>query len=380
MAPKVSMVVQRLPSFVDAPKIERHAQGISDPLDRLRYLRQATAAGPPNRRRRTLLISFVLAVAVIPLHTTSNANVRRAPDLPLRATRQAGSDVPNVWLVDKTSEFEVYSNGLRVETQLSVSNEPRWYLLVSHDQAAQSGPRRSEPAGIVFHSTEGDQAPFQPNQNHALKRISKDLLLYVRRKRAYHYLIDRIGRVHRIVHESDAANHAGHSVWADSRWLYVNLNASFLGVAFEANTQPDQPTVNQAQVHAAKVLTSMLRNRYNMPAENCVTHAQVSVNPSNMRIGWHTDLGNNFPFQDIGLPDNYAQPSPVLSVFGFEYDAAYLEHASSALWKGLALADERIREAAAIQGMPPARYRTLLQKRYRSQLAALREQGATEEN
>jgi N-acetylmuramoyl-L-alanine amidase len=380
MAPKVSMVVQRLPSFVDAPKIERHAQGISDPLDRLRYLRQATAAGPPNRRRRTLLISFVLAVAVIPLHTTSNANVRRAPDFPLRAARQAGSDVPNVWLVDKTSEFEVYSNGLRVETQLSVSGEPRWYSLISHNPAAQSGPPRSQPAGIVFHSTESDQAPFQPDQNHALKRIGKDLLLYVRSKRSYHFVIDRIGRVHRIVYESDAANHAGHSVWADSRWLFFDLNASFLGVAFEAQTRPDQPTVNQAQVHAAKVLTEMLRRKYNVATENCVTHAQVSVNPSNMRIGWHTDLGKDFPFEDIGLPDSYEQPSPVLSVFGFEYDAAYLERASPALWKGLALADERIREAAAVQGMPPARYRTLLQKRYRSQLAALREQGATEEN
>ena len=384
MAPKVSMVVQRLPSLVEAPKLERHAQAISDPLERLRYLRQATgiAAPHPSQRRWILLVSVVLAVAVIPLHSTSNANVRRPQDLNLRspAPRPAGLDVPNVWLVDKTNEFEVYSNGLRVETQLSVSNEPRWYLLVSHDQAAQSGPRRSEPAGIVFHSTEGDQAPFQPNQNHALKRISKDLLLYVRRKRAYHYLIDRIGRVHRIVYESDAANHAGHSVWADSRWLYVNLNTSFLGVAFEANTRPDQPTVNQAQVHAAKVLTSMLRNKYNMPAENCVTHAQVSVNPSNMRIGWHTDLGNNFPFQDIGLPDNYAQPSPVLSVFGFEYDAAYLEHASSALWKGLALADERIREAAALRGMESAKYRTLLHRRYRNQLVALRDQDANEEN
>jgi len=369
---------------VDSPKIEKQAQEISDPLERLRYLQQATGKGtlPPSLRRWLLLASFVLAVAIIPLHTTSNANVRRAQDLtlPPGAPRQAGRDVPNVWLVDKTNEFEVYSNGLRIETQLSVSGEPRWYSLISHNPAAKSGPRRSEPAGIVFHSTESDQAPFQPDQNHALKRIGKELLLYVRNKRAYHFLIDRIGRVHRIVHESDAANHAGHSAWADSNWLYVNLNASFLGVAFEAQTRPDQPTVNEAQVYAAKVLTAMLRSKYNVAAENCVTHAQVSVNPSNMRIGWHTDLGNSFPFQDIGLPDNYEPPSPVLSVFGFEYDAAYLERASPALWKGLALADERIREAAAVQGMEPAKYRKLLQERYRNQLAALRNPGATEDN
>src|SRR5262249_24769443 len=162
---------------------------------------------------RILVASFILAVAVIPLHTTSNAKVRRQPDLPLPSPRQAGSGVRNVWLVDKTNEFEVYSNGLRVETQLSVSNEPRWYSLINHDAAALSGPRRSQPAGIVFHSTESDQAPFEPNQAPTLIRLGKDLLLYVRKKRAYHYLIDRIGRVHRIVYESDSANHAGHSVW-----------------------------------------------------------------------------------------------------------------------------------------------------------------------
>ena len=377
-------MVQRLPSLVDAPRIEKQAQEISDPLERLRYLREATGNGTPpaSRRRWLLLASFVLAVAVIPLHTTSNANVRRPQDLSVRpgAARQAGADAPNVWLVDKTNEFEVYSNGLRIETLLSVSGEPRWYSLISHNPEAKLGPRRSAPAGIVFHSTESDQAPFQPDQTHALKRIGRELLLYVRSKRSYHFLIDRIGRVHRIVNESDAANHAGHSAWADSTWLYVNLNASFLGVAFEAQTRPDQPTVNQAQVYAAKVLTEMLRSKYNVPASNCVTHAQVSVNPANMRIGWHTDLGNGFPFLDIGLPDNYEPASPVLSVFGFEYDAAYLERASPALWKGLALADERIREAAAAGGMKSARYRKLLQERYRNQLAALRNQGATEDN
>src|SRR5713226_7590936 len=352
MAPKVPMVVRRFPSFVDAPKIERRAQQISDPIERLRYLRQATGTATLRHpgRRWTWLASFALVVVVVPLHTTSNANVRRPLDLRLPAAqREAGAVVPNVWLVDKTNEFEVYSNGLRVENLLSVANEPRWHSPIS--RAAQSGPRRSQPAGIVFHSTESDQAPFQPDQNRALKRIGKELLVYVRNKRAYHFVVDRIGRVHRIVNESDAANHAGHSVWADSRWLYFNLNASFLGVAFEAQTRPDQPTMNQAQVHAARVLTEMLRSKYNLAAENCVTHAQVSINPSNMRIGWHTDLGANFPFRDVGLPDNYEQPSPVIALFGFEYDATYLERASPALWKGLALADERIREAAALQGM-----------------------------
>ena len=84
--------------------------------------------------------------------------------------------------------------------------------------------------------TEGDQVPFEVEQSEELRRIGHELLLYVRSKRAYHFLIDRFGRVFRLVIESDTANHAGHSVWADARWRYVDLNASFLGVAFEART------------------------------------------------------------------------------------------------------------------------------------------------
>jgi hypothetical protein len=377
-------VVGRFPTFVNAAEIEKQAQKISDPLDRLRYLRQATGlANPPRSGRRwTWLASFVLAVTIVAPHSVSDANVGRTQDLklPLRALQKPASEILNVWLVDKTNDFEIYSNGLRVETQLSVSNEPRWYSPIVRGKDAQLGPRRSQPAGIVFHTTESEDVPFEPDQNHALKRIGKELLLYVRNKHAYHFLIDRFGRVHRIVNESDTANHAGKSVWADSRWLYLSLNESFLGVALEGHTEPDQPPANRAQIHAAKMLTDMLRSKYNLPAENCVTHAQVSVNPSNMRIGWHTDWGKNFPFEDLGLPDNYVQPSPPLSVFGFGYDAAYMERTGPALWKGLALAEQQVREAAALRGMEVARYKGILQKRYRDQLEALEDQGASEEN
>jgi len=158
------------------------------------------------------------------------------------------------------------------------------------------------------------------------------------------------------------------------------LNASFLGVAFEAQTVRGQSPVNPAQVHAARVLTEMLRSKYNLAAENCVTHAQVSVNPSNMRVGWHTDWGKDFPFEEIGLPDNYQQPSPALEVFGLAYDTAYLEVTGAAMWKGLALAEEQLRQAAAAQGATLAEYRKHLQKRYRDQVAALRHHGAQEEN
>ena len=62
-----------------------------------------------------------------------------------------------------------------------------------------------------------------------LKRIGKEVLTFVQQNRSYHFVIDRFGQVFRIVYESDIANHAGNSVWADDSGIYVNLNSSFLG-------------------------------------------------------------------------------------------------------------------------------------------------------
>jgi hypothetical protein len=178
--------------------------------------------------------------------------------------------------------------------------------------------------------------------------------------------------------ESDEAFHAGHSVWADSKSSYVDLNQSFLGVAFEARMQADQAIITEAQLRAARALTEMLRAKYNLPAENCVVHAQVSVNPSNRRIGWHTDWGTGFPFRELGLPDNYQIPNPSLYLFGFEYDPAYTDATGPDVWQGLTAAEDRVREAAAERGVTPAEYRKVLQQRFRDALSAV--QHAGEEN
>ena len=183
---------------------------------------------------------------------------------------------------------------------------------------------RTEPAGIVFHSTESLQAPFEASEARMIQRIGRFLLDFIRTQRSYHFVIDRFGRVYRVVAEDGVANHAGRSVWADSRGVYVNLNASFLSIAFEAQTDASMP-LSSAQVHAARVLTDMLRGRFGIPAANCVTHAQVSVNPWNWRIGYHTDWASGLPFAALGLPDNYAQPLPAIALFGFEYDDVFLK-------------------------------------------------------
>ena len=188
-------------------------------------------------------------------------------------------------MVEKDSSEEVFSNGLHIDTRFAVSNHPRSYLAFPlNGPSGSRGVRRSAPAGIVFHTTESLQIPFEARRNRALKRIGESLLEYIGRRCAYHYLIDRFGRVFRVVAEQDAANHAGYSVWADDRWRYINLNESFLGVSFEARTEEGQSDahVSPAQVRSATMLTELLRGRYRIPATNCVTHLQVSVNPDNM--------------------------------------------------------------------------------------------------
>src|SRR4051812_14880058 len=127
---------------------------------------------------------------------------------------------------------------------------------------APSADWKSQPVGIVFHTTESAIAPFESNKNDALKRISHMLLTNLRDNRSYNFFIDRFGQVLRLVEETSAANHAGNSIWADENYAYLNLNNSFLGIAFEAqtNTGDGISAINSAQIHAGRVLTEMLRS------------------------------------------------------------------------------------------------------------------------
>jgi hypothetical protein len=280
-----------------------------------------------------------------------------------------------VWQVEQSGDSEVYSNGLRIDTRFTIANGSRAYTAFRRDGAAPVKPvRRFQPAGIVYHTTESCQAPFEAEDTQVLKRLGESMLDYVRRKRAYNYVIDRFGRVYRVVAESDTAYHAGYSVWADDQWFYINLNEAFLGVAFEAQTQPGlaEALASPAQVRAAAMLTEMLRSRYAISAVNCVTHAQVSVNPSNMLVGYHTDWAAGFPFEALGLPDNYQQALPSLWAFGFDYEQAWLALNGNRISAGVKLAEQDLARGAASAGMRPAAYRRALREQYRGWMAEIR--------
>jgi hypothetical protein len=360
--------------------VERRAGRITDPVERLRYLRREVGARPGQshrgrialRRGALLIAGLLVLVTLVPVPTgTAETFVKQ------RTVAVAGADKPpvasRVWLVEASNSLEVYSNGLRIDLKYAVSNRPRRpfpiFPLIAGSQEQAEG---TAPVGIVYHTTESNLAPFEEEENRKLRQLGRNLIEVVRLNRSYHYVIDRFGRAYRVVQESDAANHVGTSIWADRHGAYVNLNDSFLGISFEGQTDAIDE-VTPAQVATGKVLTEMLRARYGISTENCVTHAQVSVNPRNMRIGEHTDWAGKFPFAGVGLPDNYSIPLPSLWVFGFEYDRVFL-HATGTRWRGLDLAELQVARRAAAEGLETSRYRAILQHRYKDIESALEEE------
>lgn len=322
-----------------------------------------------------MALPFIIALAPAPSPRGAAEIIERERGLLVPRADAAvvpPSPVPRVWVVDRSETTEVYSNGLRVDLTFLTPNRPRARFPV-YSLAGASTPVKygSAPVGIVFHTTESLVAPFEEDENRRLRQLGRNLLEVVRSERAYHFVIDRFGRVFAVVQESDAANHAGNSIWADAEGIYVNLNDSFLGVSFEGQTGATED-VTPAQIESAKVLTEALRSRYGIVAENCVTHGQVSVNPRNMKIGVHTDWAAHFPFAKLGLPNNYAVPLASVYAFGFASDSTY-EDAVGMNFSGLALANAQLEKQAAAQGLPVARYRAILRHRYKDIAADLKE-------
>ena len=382
-----------VPRVRDEAWIEQQAAQIVNPLDRLRFLRQVAATAgeatlnESSRRPRiwmrtwgpgSIAAALLAGFALWPLPTgTAEMQAREqrllAPGAVAAApaTNASASISPRIWRVDASDSLEVYSNGLRIDLTYAVANRPRnRYPIFPLAGAGRPTAYGDQPVGIVYHTTESQVAPFEEDENHLLKKLGRNLLEVIRQERAYHYVIDRFGRVYGVVHESDAANHAGKSIWADSSGVYLNLNDSFLGIAFEGQTGVDETVVNPAQLTAARALTDMLRARYHLAAESCVTHAQVSVNPSNMHIGSHTDWAGNFPFGGLGLPDNYSVALPSVYAFGFQFDDHFIL-ATGGRWRGLILAEEQVARQAAANNTSVAQYRAILQHRYKDIAATL---------
>lgn len=379
----MSMKTSSGPAVAQRLWVDRIAGHIRDPIARLRFLKMMAPADRRGKGWRRLKrwapvllglaagLGILLLIAWKPRPRIAPAGNAAAP-MHLPVTRRAVNGAPpDVWLVERKAELETYSNGLQIDGKFTTGTHRRSYLAFP----TNGGPfvSRGEPAGIVFHTTESQQAPFEANANGTLKRIGESLLEYVRRKQAYNFVIDRFGRVFRIVPEGDAANHSGHSAWADRDWSYINLNESFIAIAFEAASPRTAhgAHINPAQVRSAGILLEWLRGRYPIPAANCVVHAQVSVNPSAMLVGVHVDWAAGFPFEEIGLPDNYLLPLPAVWAYGFDCDANFTGKAGPEMKAGIDAARAMVADKAAENGLSPEQYRKRLRERYRAMSIAV---------
>jgi hypothetical protein len=343
-------------------------------LEELRHLLRANSLGaavPLDRQTRASLVFTRLAHAGIALAALSGLTLvaagayqlwRSAPapaaaaapgsaeaTAPTPSTPSAGVAPTGSWLVEQGPEFEQYSNGLRIETGFTTTHEPRQFRTLTEDGLLEAGTF-DQPVGILFHTSESDIWPLEPSYNENLRDSSRRLLRYVQRKKLYNYLIDRFGRAYRVVDEGSKANHAGYSVWSNGGHVYMNLNHAFLGVSFETRWEGGKALpITQAQFATGRNLSDLLRQRYQIRPEMCVTHGLTSVNPKKRQIGFHMDWARGFPFEAYGLPDQYQKAAPSVTLFGFGYDEDFLKVLDQP-WPGVQEAVRRLEGEALASG------------------------------
>jgi hypothetical protein len=348
------------------PLFSRNPNGALDPPRRVH-------TPLPRRARRAVNVAALLlvaaagaAIAAYPLRSLStvpsvaaplaltvaapaaDANAAVAEALPAAAR---GIAPDRIWLVDSGPGFELYSNGLRIDTSAAVAGEPRRYRVFDL-RAGMGQELLDRPVGIVFHTSESDIWPLEESFNEKLRDSSQNLLRYLKRNRVYHYLIDRFGQVFRVVEEKDKANHAGNSVWSVGERVYINLNGPTIGVSFETRWEGGRALpITRAQLEAGRSLTDYLQQKWSIEPAMCVTHGLASVNPRKHLIGHHVDWARGFPFAAFGLPDQYAVPSPAVALFGFGHDEVFAA-AVGEPWPGVAEAERRIAAEARTQGLP----------------------------
>ena len=343
----------------------------------------ARPAGRPEPRRparlglpaASLLAGFALVAAGY--QATRPVTAEPAGEAPRLAPRPVAETLPvlpqgvspsRVWLVQSGDRWELYSNGLRVDTTYAIAGEPRRFRAF-HVAAGMQEAVEEKPVGILFHTSESDIWPLEESFNEKLRDSSQGLLRYLRRNHVYHYLIDRFGQVFRVVEETAKANHAGHSVWARGDLVFLNLNNAFLGVSFETRWEGGRALpITEAQLAAGRSLTDYLRKRWEIAADLCVPHGLTSVNPRKRLIGHHLDWARGFPFEAFGLPDQYARPAPSVALFGFGYDER-LVRVMGRPWAGVREAERILADEAAARGTTVDEVRRERQRRFDAWLA-----------
>jgi len=332
------------------PLFSRNPNGALDPPVRRREAPVATRAWRAAQWAALLLvIAGGLAIASYPRSHPAPVGPKTLPpvaeDLP---PAPSGLTPEGVWLVDSGDGFELYSNGLRIDTTWTTPSEPRRYRTFSLQTGMESAVQ-DQPVGIVYHTSESDIWPLEESFNEKLRDSSHSLLRYLSRNHVYHYLVDRFGQVFRVVRDEERAHHAGFSIWSRGDRVWLNLNGGFIGISFETRWDGGRALpITRAQLEAGRRLTDYLRDKWKIPGDMCVTHGLTSVNAHKHLIGHHVDWARGFPFEAYGLPDLYRRPPPSVALFGFGYDDQFLA-AVGEPWPGVREA-ERALDGEALAG------------------------------
>jgi hypothetical protein len=145
----------------------------------------AAAVGSSTQANATAVTSTTASLDIQPTVTQDLQSARQSPD-PVHqspvAEPLAAEDlgiVPSmVWLADRGPDWELYSNGLRIETKYTVKGTPRDYRV--HSRNGQLSPtRHSRPIGILFHTSESDLWPLEPDYEKEVRKGSEALLRFV---------------------------------------------------------------------------------------------------------------------------------------------------------------------------------------------------------
>jgi hypothetical protein len=300
-----------------------------------------------------LVVAAGLALAAYPrsgsLESGATPPATRGPVAEELPILPEGLPPQGVWLVESGEDWELYSNGLRIDTSYAVPGEPRDYRIFSL-KSGMGTELLDQPIGLVYHTTESDIFPLEPSYSEKLRDASQSLLRYLSRRKVYHYLIDRFGQAFRVVEEEDRANHAGMSIWRDGDRVFLNLNGPTIGISFETRWEGGRALpITRAQLESGRRLTGYLRNKWSIAPEMCLTHGLISVNAHRHLIGHHVDWARGFPFAAYGLPDLYERPAPAVALFGFGYDEQFLEVMGEP-WPGVSVAEGELLEEARASG------------------------------
>src|SRR5580700_11973777 len=126
--------------------VDRLAGCIRDPVLRLRFLRATAPRAPVSQPlsklhlRHWILGAGIVVLLLTPFLIKLAAGKPEAPHMaPIALRRAVAGDPPKtvtVWQVEQTGDAEFYSNGLRVDTSLTVANRPRLYTAFQRNAAS----------------------------------------------------------------------------------------------------------------------------------------------------------------------------------------------------------------------------------------------------